>query len=164
MSMVEEYVKELAFGPIDSSMYDFEIRYDLGDVQVKAWPVRRIAIKEDGQRSEQGYEVVRDTSRSLLISFEDVSAVQIFDEGRQPWDQRTGLPTIGIGGDASFCFPVLRVENSRLKESIGPDWDEPRRSAMAHWRLISFVNCVDIFAREASGHWNKHGIFGSKQK
>lgn len=90
------------------------------------------------------------TIRTLKIEFHGVLDLSAHDDmlGLVHVGDRDSIPLIGSGAQASFRWPILRVENSRWLRSIPGATDH-----CSHFLLLSLECTVEVIAREALVVW-----------
>jgi hypothetical protein len=157
---VEEHLKEESFGSVDCLFYDYRVAYELNDVSIIGWPEKYV-LSDNNDMPETlsnvltgTREIIRDLSRCMEITFTDVYALEVLEEGWEAWDwDAKRVPKLGVGKMAKCNYPILKVKNSKWKNKTFPDWNRDWVSETSHWRLISCTNSVDICARSAVGRW-----------
>ena len=118
---------------------------DLPQAACQVWRLRsdnnfELAVEGDFGTSE----------RTLKIDFQGVIALAAHDDmlGLTKIRAGTSIPLIGSGRQASYRWPVLRVENSHwLLSILGPTND------CSHFLLLSLECTVEVIAREATAAW-----------
>jgi hypothetical protein len=95
------------------------------------------------------FSLVRDAApRDLVLGFgRDVVACTSYEEFAHPWQLATGDGAVPRLAEpwAGYAFPLLLVQPSRWLASFSDyQLDDERRSAAAHYRLVSLDNTVDV--------------------
>ncbi|ESW89760.1 hypothetical protein X770_13400 [Mesorhizobium sp. LSJC269B00] len=120
----------------------------VGDLPLAACQVWRL-------KSDNNFELTVEgdfgtSERTLKIDFQGVVALAAHDDmlGLTKIRADTSIPLIGSGRQASYRWPILRVENSHwLRSTLGPTED------CTHFLLLSLECTVEVIAREATPSW-----------
>ena len=120
------------------------------DLPLAACQVWRLRSDNYFELTVEGDFFVETSERTLKIDFHGVLALSAHDDMLGLAHIRAGssIPLIGSGSQASYRWPVLRVENSHWLRSIPGSTED-----CSHFLLLSLECTVEVIAREAIVAW-----------
>jgi len=122
----------------------------LDDLPMTACQVWSLQSDNFFELTVEGDFFVGTSERTLKIDFHGVLALSANDDMRGLANIRadSSVPLIGSGSQASYRWPILRVENSHwLRSMPGPADD------CSHFLLLSLECTVEVIASEAIVGW-----------
>lgn len=120
------------------------------DLPLAACQVWRLKSDNYFELAVEGDFFVGTSERTLKINFHGVLAISAYDDmlGVTHVSASSSIPLIGSGRQASYRWPLLRVENSHWLRSIPGPTDD-----CSHFLLLSLECTVEVIAREAIAAW-----------